>query len=161
MKYSNEIVSEITNYIRAGNTQHDAAVLAGISDETFHVWKREKSDFSEALKKAEQVCKSRNIAIIQKAAEKTWQAAAWWLERKYHQEFALKNIQELVGKDGQPLQISIKLDMAGGYVPQLGAITTSSTASYTRLAQVQDTGVAQESTEDNNSINRINKTGSV
>ena len=33
------------------------------------------------------VNKRRNIGLIQKAAEKTWQASAWWLERRYNEEY--------------------------------------------------------------------------
>lgn len=161
MKYSDEITQEICKYLRAGNTQHDSAVLAGISEETFYTWKKEKSEFSEALKKAEQECKSRNIAIIQRAAEKTWQAAAWWLERKHNSEFALKQVNELVGKNGEQLSILVKLDMAGGYIPQLGATIATPTTSNQRPAQVQSASVAQESEKDDNGGNGDSQAGAL
>ena len=110
MKYSNEITEEICRYLQAGNNQHDSAVLAGISEETFYTWKKEKAEFSEAIKKAEQICKSRNIAYVQKAAEKTWQAAAWWLERKYHDEFALKTVMEHGSNEDKPILVKIVED---------------------------------------------------
>lgn len=99
-KYNPEIISDICKYLRAGNTQKDTCILVGINNDTFHEWMK-KAEFSEQIKKAQQECKSRNIAIIQKAAEKTWQAAAWWLERKHKDEFALRT--ENTGKDGAPL----------------------------------------------------------
>ena len=68
---------------------------------------------------------------------------------------------ELTGKDGQPLQLSIKLDMAGGYIPQVGGIVTTSTANFTGSAQVQGADLAQESKKDNNSNNGIGETGTV
>lgn len=124
MKYSNEITLEICKYLRAGNTQHDSAVLAGISEDTFYEWRKNKTEFSEAIKKAEKECKARNIAIIQRAAEKTWQAAAWWLERRYSSEYALKSINELTGKDGGPIKLNIIT--GADYVSYTGKITASS-----------------------------------
>lgn len=117
-KYSPEMVQEICKYLRAGNSQKDSALLAGLAVSTFYDWQREKEsdgkpnpsykvDFVEALKKAEVECKARNIAIIQQAGVKQWQAAAWWLERKYNNEFALKNIFEHGNKDDKPLMIRI------------------------------------------------------
>ncbi len=44
--------------------------------------------FSVALKKAEAECKVARIATILKASEKSWQAAAWWLERRCPDEYS-------------------------------------------------------------------------
>lgn len=90
MKYGPEITLEISNYLQNGNNRTDSCILAGISYETFTVWMKDKPEFSESVKKAEAHCKARNIAIVQKAALTTWQAACWWLERKHPDEFALK-----------------------------------------------------------------------
>jgi hypothetical protein len=90
MKYCPEITQQIANLLKEGSNRTDACTLADISYETFTQWML-KSEFAEAIKKAEASCKNRNIAIIQKAAITTWQAAAWWLERKHREEFALKN----------------------------------------------------------------------
>lgn len=109
MKYSDELTVEICKYLQAGNNIEDSCALANISKETYYTWKKTHSDFSDAIKKAELRCKARNIAIIQKAAEESWQASAWWLERKYKDEFALKNITEHQGASGQPLSIKVVL----------------------------------------------------
>lgn len=89
MKYGQQITDEICKWLRAGNNQEDSAILAGIAECTFYAWMK-KPKFSEAIKKALVECKAKNIDIIQKAAQKTWQASAWWLERKYNEEFALR-----------------------------------------------------------------------
>lgn len=151
MKYSDEITTEICKYLQAGNNQEDSAVLAGINPDTFYTWKKEKPDFSEAIKKAERKCKARNIAFVQQAAEKSWQAAAWYLERKYHDEYALKNISEIGGKDGQPIQYQF---IGGGFVPPTGPFIASPTGSNIQsLPEVQDPGVAPAGEKDNNSDN--------
>lgn len=90
MKYGPEKTLEIAQHLREGSNRTDACLLSDISYETFTEWMK-KPEFSEPIKKAEAECKARNIKIIQKAAITTWQAAAWWLERKHHVEFALKN----------------------------------------------------------------------
>jgi len=97
MKYNEDIIKEICDNLKIGINRTDTCDLVGISYETFTVW-MQKPEFSERVKKAEIECKKRNISIIQKAAINTWQAAAWWLERKYSEEFALKNLTEHSGK---------------------------------------------------------------
>jgi hypothetical protein len=89
MKYSPEMTQEIASLLANGSNRTDACVMAGISYETFTVW-MQKPEFSEAIKKAETGFKNENIAIVFRAAQKSWQAGAWLLERKYWQEFALK-----------------------------------------------------------------------
>ena len=166
MKYSSEIVKEIANYIRAGNSQHDSAILAGINPDTFYSWLKDKSDFSDSIKKAEQVCKSRNIAFIQKAAEITWQAAAWWLERKYKDEFALKNIQEYGTKDGKPLPIGVIMygqqDPLFNYISsqfQPGGFKPASPNGHARQAPISSSQLASESKEDDTGDKSVDKMG--
>lgn len=69
--------------------------------------------------------------------------------------------QELVGKDGQPLQISVKLDIAGGYIPPMAAAFTTPSPSTERFTSIQSSGMAQKGKENDNSINRNNQTGSI
>ena len=40
-KYTPEVVKEICNYIKAGNTHKDSATLSGIADSTFYDWQNE------------------------------------------------------------------------------------------------------------------------
>jgi hypothetical protein len=119
LKYSLKLTEEICNYIEAGNSQVDSAALSDISEKTFYEWMKTKSKFRESIKKAEYKCKQRNIAVIQRAAvgrkgkrtikdkegnvireeeydldKPNWFAAAWWLERKFKEEFAQKINQD-------------------------------------------------------------------
>jgi hypothetical protein len=93
MKYGDDMTKEIAALLEGGSNRTDACLIAGISYETFTVW-MQKPEFAECIKKAEAQFKNRNITIIQKAAATTWQAAAWLLERKFWQEFALKGREE-------------------------------------------------------------------
>ncbi len=75
--------------IGQGLTQREAAVLAGISEDTLSLWKRD-SDFSEQIRQKQIENKLRHINVINEASKKYWTASAWWLERKYKEEFSLK-----------------------------------------------------------------------
>lgn len=105
MKYTPETIKSICGSIEKGIGRVDACAMADISYETFTKWML-RPEFVEAIKKAEAECKGRNIMIIQKAAMTTWQAAAWWLERKFPDEYALRQRHEITGKDGSPIQTS-------------------------------------------------------
>jgi len=104
-KYSPEMVEEICKWLKEGNSQKDAATLAGISEATFYEWKQSHPEFSEELQKAETECKAARIARILKAGEKQWQADAWWLERKFKDEFARKEIQDVTQRDDPAKQV--------------------------------------------------------
>ena len=85
-----DVQRRLCEAIAAGNTRHDAAEYAGMAESTLRAWlakgKRQRRGQYRALlaavKKSEADAVVRNVAIIQKAAPKSWQAAAWWLERK-------------------------------------------------------------------------------
>ncbi len=114
MKYGKEITHQIAELLAGGMGRVDSCDFAGISYETFTVWMgdKKKPEFSEAIKKAEMACKQRNIARIQNASKKSWQAAAWWLERKHPEEFALRYKVEATGKNGGPLVVTPMIDLS-------------------------------------------------
>ena len=85
--------------LRTGNTRIDAARYAGIGYSTFRSWmargrtgERPYAAFVASMEKAEADAVIRNVAIIQKAAGVSWQAAAWWLERKFPELWSRDNV---------------------------------------------------------------------
>jgi transposase len=107
-----EVQRRVCEAIAAGNTRHDAAEYAGVGASTVRAWlaKGQRQSrgrfraFLAAIKKAEADAVVRNVAIIHKAATKSWQAAAWWLERKRGEDWSqnkdvihqlVKEVQEL------------------------------------------------------------------
>ena len=85
---------------KRGLNDKDIAAYLGVSAKTFSLWRNHPTtenqrNLSNALKKAEADAKAAMLTAIQKAAvePKTWQAAAWWLERKYPEEFARPEVQ--------------------------------------------------------------------
>ncbi len=93
MKYDNDHIEKILTALRDGLGRVRACKAVDISYETFTVW-LEKPEFSEAVKKAEQIGedKIKDLAkrgIIEKFQDH-WQAAAWWLERNYPEIYSNK-----------------------------------------------------------------------
>ncbi len=65
--------------------------------------------FAEALKKADAEAESADVLIIKQAAKKSWQAAAWLLERKRFQRWARREKMEHSGPDGGAIRTESKL----------------------------------------------------
>ena len=106
--------NKIISAIRAGNYIETAAAYAGINKSTLYDWlkrgEREKQrvaqnprynirksekpyvEFSNAVEKALAEAEVRDVAIIAKAAEDQWQAAAWRLERKFPDRWGRRNL---------------------------------------------------------------------
>lgn len=112
--YTPKMLKDLCSLIAGGNFAKDACVMVGISETTFYQWmdpdktpltKRQLSEFTESIKKAKVRQKANFIKTIATAAKDgKWQAAAWFLERVYNKEFAIKTINELTGKDGGPIE---------------------------------------------------------
>lgn len=107
-KYSKEITEKICNAIRERKGRVIACEEAGISYQAFLNWMGDdrKVEFVEAIKKAEsdasQSGKEYAAMKVFQHMDKHWQAAAWWLERRYPSEF--RNVQE--NKDQVDLNIA-------------------------------------------------------
>ncbi len=89
-KLNKELTDEIVKRIRAGNYIKVACQAVGISQTSYFDWinKGEQgiepyAEFLGAIKKAESEAHVHFVAIIAAQASSQWQAAAWWLERKY------------------------------------------------------------------------------
>jgi hypothetical protein len=105
MKYTPELVNQLIKYIEAGNYNKTACDAVGIDEQTFYRWIKEKSEFSESIKRAESKAIIRNLTIIQLAAQKNWQAAAWFLERKDYERWGRK--EQIGGINDQPISINL------------------------------------------------------
>jgi hypothetical protein len=82
-KRSPERELTILNALRIGNTRTAAAALAEIGRDTLWEWTQSDPTFSNAVERAESEAETRFLGNVAKAAaDGTWQAAAWWLERR-------------------------------------------------------------------------------
>lgn len=90
LKYDKDHIDIILKELSDGNGRVRACKAAGIGYDAFMDWMN-KPEFSESVKKAELKGndKIKDLAkrgIIEKM-QTQWQAAAWWLERNYPDEF--------------------------------------------------------------------------
>ena len=91
MKLTRELISEAEKWIKAGNFTTVVCQYLGIHQSTWYRWMAEgekakkgiKKEFYDRIKKAESHSEMRNVQLIQQAGNETWQAAAWYLERKF------------------------------------------------------------------------------
>lgn len=94
--------------LRAGNTRRAAAAHAEIHHATFYRWLDEDATFRDGVEKAEADAEVRFEAIVARAAQDgTWQAAAWWLERRRFNDYSQRQKVEMTGKDGGPIEQQI------------------------------------------------------
>jgi transposase len=119
-KLTPELLDRITLAIRAGNYAKTACEMVGIGETTFYRWmeegekdtgKKEFREFRESIKRAEAEAEVRSVALIRQAADGgTWQAAAWYLERKHGDRWGRndKIRQEVTGANGAPVSISLE-----------------------------------------------------
>ncbi len=116
-KLTPSVQKTIVQLIRGGNFKGVSARAAGITEGTMYRWLQEgeeaqsgaKFDFVAAVREAEALAEARNVALVVRHANTTWQAAAWWLERSHHERWGRKEKQELTGADGGPIQIQAEV----------------------------------------------------
>jgi len=72
----------VLSAIRMGATRNAAAAAGGMNRMTLWRWVTEDEDMARLVEEAEGNAELRYVSTIQTAATTTWQAAAWWLERR-------------------------------------------------------------------------------
>lgn len=119
-KLTPEIQTVIVSSILAGGYVETAAAFAGISKTTFYEWMKKGAkaskgkyhDFSNAVKKAQAEAELRDVMVVNRAAQSSWQAAAWKLERKYPDRWGRRENITMTGSE-KPITIQYsQLDKA-------------------------------------------------
>ena len=82
-KYHASIAQKIGEHLRAGLNFRQTCAVLGIGEQTLRQWRREKPELCAEISRAQGQAVADRLALINTAATKSWQAAAWWLERKY------------------------------------------------------------------------------
>jgi hypothetical protein len=92
-------IAVVLKSLRAGNTRTASADYAGIGRKTFYRWLESDDTFRHNVQKAEAGAEHHMLARVKGAADKgTWQAAAWWLERRRRDAYALALQHEHSGR---------------------------------------------------------------
>lgn len=90
--YTKNIVDLICQNLRAG-IKRDECYIGIVGRSTFYKWLKEKPEFKEAVRLAEFNCKKKCVDYLHRGMEKDTKWAAWWLERKYKEEFGAQQQQ--------------------------------------------------------------------
>jgi len=149
-RISKEIIKDVEQCIVYGNYAVVACEYVGICEATYYSWlKRGERDefdskktlyveFLKSVKRATAEAEVRNVMVIQKASKETWQAAAWYLERKHKDRWSSR--QEVTGKDGGAIEIDSPCERINSRITSLAD----------RIGTVNDTqghdGAGSEST---------------
>lgn len=108
-KLTPAVEERILKAIAAGNTLKDAAAYAGIGYSTLEHWLADPRpryrQFRQAVEQKQAEAVVRNVAIIEKAAQEQWQAAAWWLERRRPDDWGRKERVEHATAPGKPMEV--------------------------------------------------------
>jgi hypothetical protein len=106
------LINEIAQLIREGNYIETTCRVVGISSQSYRTWKKRGAEsrsgiyrrFYEAIDQSEAKAESTYLGIIKDAANgKTWQAAAWYLERRYPDRWGRRQFTDITS-GGKPLQ---------------------------------------------------------
>jgi hypothetical protein len=112
-KRTPKVEADIVHALRAGNTRKAACHYAGIDLHTLGRWMH-FATFATAIEKAETDAEVRFVAQIAKAAQDgTWQAAAWWLERRRPDDYSRRDrVDVTVRQQAQKLAAKMGIDAA-------------------------------------------------
>jgi hypothetical protein len=123
-----EMIDRLVGAVRSGNYLDDSARYVGIGERTLFEWlakgrqaledadgdleavdedKYLFAQLSQSLESARSHAVVRNVALIQKAAEQSWQAAAWYLERTNPKKWGRFETVELTGANGGAIQVEV------------------------------------------------------
>lgn len=93
-KLTPELAEEAVKLVKGGASNADVIAWLGVSETSFYKWLREpqnraQRELAQGMKKAETERKLWHLQKIHKAADNgDWKASAWYLERRYPDEYA-------------------------------------------------------------------------
>lgn len=122
-KLTEELIENISNFIRMGSYLETAAESCGISRTVFLNWLRkgnkQKSGLHAALvravHKAAADAQQRDLKAIDDAAQgkggfkRDWKAAAWKMERRNRSTWGAFQKLEVAGNQEEPLSVTVKI----------------------------------------------------
>lgn len=111
----------LVSAIRIGSSYKDACAFAGVSYRAFAEWmnkgrrdieNNKKSPYAQLVQDIEKARSDAYVNALSKIVEAyengTWQAAAWFLERKYPEQFGKSRV-EVSGVDGNAIVVSYEI----------------------------------------------------
>ena len=109
--------SSILGLLRKGNTRRTASLAAGVLESRFYRELRDP-EFLSKVTRAEEEAVAEAVSAVATAGPKSWQAAAWWLERRRAQDWR-PGAQAPAAKlnDEQLLQVAADIVNRFGILP--------------------------------------------
>jgi hypothetical protein len=80
--------------------------MVNISEATFYAWKASDAEFFEAIERAKEGRVAFLLSTIIAASKRSWQAAAWLLERTLPQRFS-RSVKVAGDPDGAPVNVDM------------------------------------------------------
>lgn len=130
-KLSAQVQEKIVAALRVGATYEHAALVAGVSYDSFRRWMLQGErdshgrfcEFCQAIKRAEAEAAVRWLARIEQAAnDGAWQAAAWKLERRYPEQWGRRDRMEV--KHAGTLDITMLANMRAAILSAVEDVPT-------------------------------------
>lgn len=126
-KLTPQLQQQFCEALHSGLTYNGACDLVGLGRTTFYRWMDEdesttqaQRDFRDAVKEARSKRDQKYVRVIEDAAANgTWQAAAWFLERTNRSEYGRNESVEITGKDGGPVKQQVVGDQERAEVTAL------------------------------------------
>lgn len=110
-KYSKELAEAIANSIRKGSTKKSACIAAGICEDTFFTWLKDKPEFSELITRVEaEMVSSVENKLYQLATNGSIRAIEFLLKNRRRDTYTDTIKQEISGPNGGPLEIRMIAD---------------------------------------------------
>ena len=118
---------KIRRFILAGNRPTRAAILSGISRDTYQRWMRDSKTFNTFIESAESELQATAIKQWRKVSIDTKNANSLkeFVQTRFSDEWSPKTINELTGPGGA--QVTFKVDASGGYIPPNNVLGVPST----------------------------------
>ena len=111
-KVTQQLIARIAYYLRQGNSMNDSCVLAGIGKTALYVNLKQNEEYRTIIAEAWTQNKQKHIKRIDEASKKDAKFSAWWLGRRYKEEFGEPNASYRESNT----QVNISFD-ATGYIP--------------------------------------------
>ncbi len=117
LKLTPELINSAKALIMRGNYTAVVCKKLHIGEQTWYRWKKkgEKEssgifrDFLEAIQEAEAYAEGSALQNIREAGKQTWQAEAWYLERKFPERWGRRH-EQLMNRDRSAEEQDLRLE---------------------------------------------------
>lgn len=104
-KLTPAVAAAVLEGLANGASAREAAAAAGVAHRTFYYWQTAAdadpdsiyAEFRDMVAQARAQAELANVAIVRRAADTTWQAAAWLLERAYPERWGRRDAIHTTG----------------------------------------------------------------